>query len=232
MKFLAILLLLPFSALAEGSQTYELNPFNEIRISGPMRAKIIKSDVHKVVIHSDKEINFEDFEVTVKGGDLKIDVKSNDYKDRAPDVEIYVKTISEIRAIGNAGVHYDKSDEVIEEKEIKLSATAGGHIHIQLKSEFVEASITSGGNITLAGETGTLEAKVTSGGTIGASHMTADRVVARTKAGGTIYVHAIKELDAKTNAGGNIKYIGDPEEVTTGGLGGTIEKVEGPKKVD
>jgi len=214
---------------AQTSKTYELDPFNDIRLTGPMKARIIKSDVHKVVITTDKEINFEDFSVSVKGGNLKVDVNGKDYRTNAPTIEIYVKTISDIKAIGNAGVSYEKEDDIIEEKQIKLSATTGGHIHLKLKSEFIEANISGGGNITLSGEVITLEASVTSGGTIGASDLKADIVVARTKAGGTIYVHAIKELDAKTNAGGNIKYIGDPVEVKTGGLGGTIEKIEKKK---
>ncbi len=228
---LALLLLFAFGAQSQNKKTFELSEFNTLKVTGYIDVNIIHSDEEfKVVASNDIKMDFNNLDVDLDGLDLKLSIKKGDFKEHPVQVDVYLnlESLSDVKAFGNANITL-KSKESLEISKIELNAQAGGHLFFYLDCGSVEATVSQGGRIALEGFANNLEANVNTGGTIAAMNLEAQNVVAKIKAGGEIFVLPVKKLDAKVTAGGRITYRGNPEELKTKTLGGTIEKM-GAKK--
>ncbi|MEM6316592.1 MAG: head GIN domain-containing protein [Bacteroidota bacterium] len=200
------------------SLAQDLNPFNEVIISGNVSVLLVASDEESISIKN----NEEQLDYYVDGRTLKL--KATDLiqysNEPATKVVLRYKKIVDLRVRAGASAYTEQAMKG-EQLTIKFSSGASGEIEVAQNT--VEASASEGADLELEGQTEWLEAKVATGGEISAYKLATDNVVVRANTGGNAKVFANRSIDARANTGGSVSYKGNPKKVQQKtGLAGTI----------
>ena len=155
--------------------------------------------------------NLHDIIITeVKDGTLHIYTKKNIWSAKSRKVYITALSINEISTSSGAEVI---SENTITSEDLKIRATSGSNVRLQLNVDNLNCSTTSGAGARLRGETSSFTTKSTSGSYIKAQELEAETCSAKVTSGANVYVNVIHTLHAHATSGGNIKYIGNPKNV-------------------
>lgn len=207
--FLFALLLMSYTGQAQREIVVELEPFTEIKAFDRIVTVLIKSDENKVVITGDDQ---DDANASVKGGLLKIKMDFENQMDGG-DVTATVyhtEPLTLIDANENADI---TSDDTILGSEVKIAAQEGGKITLKVDIEDLNVKSTSGAEITLTGKVKKQEVVANAGGKVWNEDLSTTETKVTVNAGGTARVHATDKMEAKVRAGGSIYIYGNPKDL-------------------
>lgn len=161
----------------------------------------------------------------VRGNQLSVSYDDKKFKrPRNTKIKIYTSA-SNLKAIeaSSAGGVYSQTS--LKAADIRLSATSGGDIKLELTAQRVDCSTSSGSDIVLKGTAQSANLKATSGSDIDLSGMTVQTVDADATSGSDIKVHAVKEINGRASSGADVIYTGNPEKVNKKqSSGGTVKQ--------
>ncbi|GAB5476308.1 MAG: head GIN domain-containing protein [Maribacter sp.] len=203
------LILMNYVGHAQREIVVELKSFTEIKAFDRIRTVLIKSNENKVVITGDDQ---DDVNVSVKSGLLKIKMDFENQMDGG-DVTATVyhtEPFTLIDANENAEI---TSDDTILGTEVKLAAQEGGKITLKVDIEDLYVKSTSGAAITLTGKVRKQEVVANAGGKVWNEDLSTTETKVTVNAGGTARVHATDKMEAKVRAGGSIYVYGNPKDL-------------------
>ncbi|WP_411768062.1 head GIN domain-containing protein [Winogradskyella sp. A3E31] len=195
--------------------------FNAIEVSRGLDVYITQSGDYGLSVEADE--NLHDIILTeVENGTLKITTSDNIRKSKSQKVMVNAKNLEAIKATSGSDVY---SEGLISASNLKLTASSGADLNVEVKADQLICSASSGSDIKVAGNTTNLEAKATSGSDINAKNLIAEYSDVEANSGADISVHSSKELTANANSGGDVRYYGNPEKVNkTDGVSGSVRK--------
>ncbi len=210
-KYLVFLILtfVTFTGLAQRETTKDLEPFTEIKAFDRIQTILIKSNEDKVVISGDDQ---DDVNISNKGGLLKIRMEFENQMD-GDDVTVKVyhtETLTLIDSNENADI---TSEDIISGSEVKIAAQEGGNITLKIDIENLYVKSTSGAEVTLTGIANKQEAVANAGGKVLNDELKTMDTKVTVNAGGTARVNATDKMDARVRAGGSIYIYGNPKDL-------------------
>lgn len=206
---LLAMMLVCYSTQAQRQVVEELGTFTEIKAFDRINTVLVKSNENKVVITGDDQ---DDVNVSVKGGLLKIRMDFENQMDGG-DVTATVyhtETLTLIDANENADI---SSDDTISGTEVKIAAQEGGKISLKVAIDDLYVKSTSGAEITLTGKARMQEAVANAGGKVWNEDLNTTETKITVNAGGIARVHATDKMEAKVRAGGSIYVYGNPKDL-------------------
>lgn len=224
-KLLSILLFLSisFSVFAQRELVKDLESFKEIKAFDRIKTILIKSDTNKVVITGDDQ---DEVNISLKDGTLKVKMEFDNQMDGGNvTVKVYH---SEILTFIDANEGAKISSEfTVTGDEVKIAAQEGGKIDLNVDIDNLEVKSTSGAEIKLMGKADRQEAIVNSGGKVYNEKLKTVETKITVQAGGRANVHASDKMDAKVRAGGSIYIYGNPKDLSKDKVfGGKIKVME------
>ena len=211
-----------FNAMAQ-EKTIELEKFTMVKAYDRIIVTLVKSNENKIVISGDDQ---DEVAISNKEGLLKIKMEFDNMMDgdEVMATLYYTEELSLLDVNENAKI---KSDQTIKGGRIELKSQEGGHIDLKINLENLYVKSTSGGEITLTGTAKIQEAIVATGGKIYNQDLsTADTTVV-VSAGGRADIKASQKVDAKVKAGGSIYIYGNPKDIKRKKtFGGKIEVMD------
>jgi hypothetical protein len=149
---------------------------------------------------------------TVENGVLKITCEYNSYINvKAKKVTVKMPVIEGIET--ESGVSL-RSEGVLKSNDIKISASSGSSIEVNVESEKVTVESSSGSQINLSGKAINLSTSSSSGSSIEAGNLIANDVEADASSGSSTSVHAAVSINAGASSGSSIEYKGNPKKIT------------------
>lgn len=219
-----ILSLFPFAAYASNWSTLDLNfaqtngkgnvvektyqldkDFKKIATHQDWNVDLIQSDSTYLVVHTDENL-LPKFHYSVEDEKLSIGTKGHIGKAKTREVEVYYKTLSNLKAVSGSILH---SDEVFEQKNMDLTTASAAQIDLNLKTDSGAAKATSASTIKLAGESQKFSGKTSSGASIQGKKLKTQTAKVHASSGGAIKTSVSDTLNAKASSGGTIHYYGD-----------------------
>ncbi|WP_378184926.1 head GIN domain-containing protein [Aquimarina sp. W85] len=185
-------------------------PFNRVKASNGLDIILSKNNDNKVIIEANQNLH-ELIEIYVKDQMLIIKAKENIYSADQKSVLVSYKTLKEITVNSGASI---TSTQVIEQQKMKLNATSGADIELEIKSESLTTSATSGAFIDISGMVNSHKVSATSGAVIKAQEVLSLITDAKATSGASVKVHAKNEFKGRATSGGNVRYFGAPEKVS------------------
>jgi hypothetical protein len=191
-------------------QVRQVNSFSAINISAGIDLKLEFGSEEKVVVEGDhKDLN--EIITEVKDGTLYIYRKSkfgfNFGFHNNCDVSVTAKSLRGLEASAGSEV---KASNQFSGSEIRVNASSGSEITMDLVYDKVNTDSSSGSEIKLKGKTRELNLSVSSGSEIQACELVAGIVHADASSGGEACVNVTAELHANASSGGDISYEGTP----------------------
>ncbi len=226
MKKLIVLLVLTLVSFHVGAQkknTKELEAFTGVKAYDRIIVTLVKGPENKLEISGDDR---DEVKITNKGGVLKIKMEFDNFMDgdEAIATLYYTETLTLIDANENAKI---RSDETLKGKRVEIKTQEGGKIEMKVDLDDLYAKSISGGDVRLTGTAKTQEVMVNTGGKVHNEKLDTQETKVVVNAGGRANVKASEKVNAKVRAGGYIYIYGNPRVVDRDKVfGGKIEVVD------
>ncbi|WP_394750512.1 head GIN domain-containing protein [Spongiimicrobium salis] len=175
-----------------------------------------------------------DFNIEVEADENIIDLIGTDIKDGRLKVhaienigratkKVYV-TLPEITALSSSSGADLIAKNKIETDKIRLSASSGSDLKVEISAEEIEADASSGADIRISGDTNTLYADASSGSDIRARDLLAKTCRAGASSGADIRVNVSESLIANASSGADISYTGNASVQKKKSVSGSVRK--------
>ena len=126
-------------------------------------------------------------------------------------VKVYYTSLEIVDA--NEGA-FISSNDVIEQFELSVKTQEGGSVKLKVKDlKFLDVKAVSGGSIDLKGDSKNQTVDVNTGGSYDGEDLITEKTTVTIKAAGVAHIHALNEVVAKVRAGGTVYVYGNPEKV-------------------
>ncbi len=201
--------LLSLSLTAQRTNTKELESFTELKAYDRIVVSLVKSNENKIVITGDDQ---DEVKITNKNGVLKVKMEFDNFLDgnEAKATLYYTEDLILLDANENAKI---TSDETLKGDRVEIKAQEGGKIDLKIALEDLYTKSISGGEIRLTGHSTKQEVMVNTGGKVKNKELTTDNTKVVVNAGGRADVNASNRVEAKVRAGGYIYIHGNPKDV-------------------
>ena len=186
---ICLALLIPGTALADTSETYDFTGFDALDISAGVDVTYETGPDYAVVIDFEQG-GPEDMKLRQDGSRLYISRKATSgWRDRVrAKVRVSSPHLNEIEASSGSSIR------------------ASG-----LNSEILVLDASSGASIKADGKCGSLKIVANSGGVASAKSVTCQKVAANASSGGSVRAYASEQAKSHTSSGGSADIYGDPE---------------------
>lgn len=221
--FLAMVCLLTTNVLAQKATTKELEKFTQLKAYDRIIVTLVKSNENKLVITGDDQ---DEVNIDNDKGLLKIKMEFDNFMDgdEAQATLYYSENLILIDANENAKI---RSDETLKGDRVEIKTQEGGKIDLKIDIQDLYTKSISGGEVTLTGTAKVQEVMVNTGGKTYNKGLNTEDTTVVVNAGGRADVKASNKVVAKVRAGGSIYIYGNPKEVNKDKVfGGKIEVVD------
>lgn len=212
------------SLFAQKANTKTLEKFTELKAYDRIVVTLVKSSENKLVITGDDK---DEVNISNKNGLLKIKMEFDNFMDgdEAKATLYYTEDLVLIDANENAKIN---SDEVLKQDgRIEIKTQEGGRIDLKVALNDLYTKSISGGEVTLSGSANTQEVMVNTGGKIYNKQLDTKETVVVVNAGGRADIKASDKVEAKVRAGGSIYIYGNPKEIQKDKVfGGKIKEMD------
>jgi hypothetical protein len=208
-------------SFAQQSEVRSVGSFTGVKAGQAIDVYLKKGEKGSVRVET-TDGRLSDVLTEISGSYLKIHMKEGNH--RNGNVKVYVSYVN-LNKVSASSASSVFSDGTIRAGsfDVSVSSAASVELSIEAESSIVEAS--SAGDLVLEGKVKTLDVDVSSAGEIDAYGLESEMVKAEASSGGSIKVHATKQLDAHASSGGSIRYRGSPAKTNTdSSSGGSVKK--------
>jgi len=210
--------------IAQRESTKQLDKFTKVKVYDRIIVTLIKSNENKIVITGDDQ---DEISISNKNGLLKIRMEFDNFLsgNEAIATLYYTENLELIDANENAHI---KSNETLKgSNRVEIKSQEGGHIDLKVDLADVYAKSISGGEVTLTGKSKNQEVMVNTGGKVYNKELNTEDTSVVVNAGGRADVKASERVKAKVRAGGSIYIYGNPKNVDRDKVfGGKIKIVD------
>jgi len=220
---IAIFIFTTFNALSQKATTHELEKFTEVKVFDRIEVTLIKSNENKIVITGEDR---DDVVVSNTKGLLKVRMEFENQMDGGDVVAklYYSETLTLIDSNEGAKI---LSTDTFKTDALRIAVQEGGKVIMKVDADELDLKSTSGAEITLTGNAKTQKALANSGGKVYNKKLNTQNTEITVNAGGRADVKASDKVIAKVRAGGSIYIYGNPKEVDSNKVfGGKIEVVD------
>lgn len=214
--FFIVFSMIQIASLAgnENTRTRSVNQFNGIKVATGIQLYLNMSDRQSIEIIADREI-YNDVITEVKDGILHIYIRKKSFFNffnwsNKNTVKAYVSA-TEIKSLGASSGAGITSENTLKGNSIKLNASSGAGMKLDLVYRDVSLEGSSGSNARLSGRAKNFIVSASSGSQVDARNLEASNCEAKASSGADISLVANHEISAKSSSGGSIKYSGNPE---------------------
>lgn len=221
--FTFLLLLITSMAFSQRTNTKVLEKFNELKVYDRIIVTLVKSNENKLVISGDDK---DEVSISNKNGLLKVRMKFDNFMDgdEAKGTLYYTEELTLLDVNENAKIN---SDETFKATNVEIKAQEGGVINLNIETNNVFVRSVSGSEITLKGSSTKQEISVNTGGKAYNEELKTTETEVVVMAGGRADVRATENVIAKVKAGGSIYIHGNPKNITKDKVfGGKITEVD------
>lgn len=207
--YLVMALSISVNVLAQRANTKKLEKFTEVKAYDRIVVDLVKSNENKLVITGDDQ---DEVDISNKNGLLKIKMEFDNFMDggEAKATLYYTETLVLLDANENAKI---TSDETVTGNRVEIKTQEGGRIDLKIDVADLYTKSISGGEVSLTGQAKTQEVMVNTGGQVYNKALDTDETTVTVNAGGRADVKASEKVQAKVRAGGSIYIYGNPKDV-------------------
>lgn len=195
--------------------------FIKIKVSSGLDLFITQGNTTEVILEADENLH-EIIFTEVNNGELRIYSEKSIWKAKSRKVHVTLPKIESVKATSGADVY---AENTLKTDAIRVIATSGADIRLDLDANEVDSSATSGSDINLSGTTKKHNSKATSGASIDAYDLRSETAVVAVTSGANINIHASESINAAATSGGDVDYSGNPKKVSKSTTsGGSVSK--------
>jgi hypothetical protein len=193
--------------------------FTAVTASEGLDVRITQAPDFKIRVEADENV-IDLIGTDISEGKLKIHAIKNIGR-ATKKVYVSLPDITSLEANSGADL---VGEGLIEAEKVRLSASSGGGLNVELVADQIDAETSSGADIRLGGRANLLYASASSGSDIKAVDLEAKVCRADASSGADIRVNVTEQLTADASSGADIGYSGNPKVDTQKSASGSVYK--------
>lgn len=207
--YIVVLLFIGTTAIAQKANTKTFEKFTELKVYDRIIVSLVKSNENKLVITGDDK---DEVNISNKNGLLKIKMSFDNFMDgdEAKGTLYYTEDLTLLDVNENARI---TSEETFKGSKVDIKGQEGGLIDLKVALDEVYVRAVSGSEVTLSGSSTKQEVSVNTGGKAYCKDLNTTNTEVVVMAGGRADVKATEEVIAKVKAGGSIYIYGKPKNI-------------------
>lgn len=190
------------------TQTRKTESFHAIKVSTGIDLYLEQGDVEKITVEADDDI-IDDLKTVVKDGVLKIYMEKNFNWEWNTTKKVFV-TVRELDMLNASSGSDVESKGIIQVKTLKVDASSGSDIELEVNAENLYVNTSSGSDAELKGTTEYLEASSSSGSDLEAAELKSKICKVSASSGSDATVYVSESIKANASSGADIRYSGNP----------------------
>lgn len=211
------------------TQTFELDPFDEIASETVIDIEVVQGNTQKVIAEGNENM-MSFIELKVINNKLYVDLRHGSYNHFELKVYVTIPTLKEVELESTGNVYLGEfknleslklyststgnidADGVFEiEDNLNVKSNSTGNIHISINCDNVDVEANSTGNVTIKGNCNTQNIDLDGTGNYNGFDLYSKECTVTTNGTGDAKVYVSDILDAKIRSVGSIYYKGDPK---------------------
>ncbi|MEN8250638.1 MAG: head GIN domain-containing protein [Bacteroidota bacterium] len=191
------------------TETYEVEEFNRIEISGAFNIILTPSNDQIVKLEVDDNlVKFIDIEV--RGNKLYVETDRRLDSRGGINVKIPVK---DLKGLSSSGASNIRTTDVIISNSLKFDLSGAGKMELELDAENVKIDLSGAGLVYLEGAAKLLDVDMSGAGSLEADALEAEDCTIDISGVGNAVVNVTGTLEAQVSGLGNVEYVGNPKSV-------------------
>tara|TARA_B110000263_G_scaffold248785_1_gene264549 strand:- start:688 stop:1368 length:681 start_codon:yes stop_codon:yes gene_type:complete len=202
---------LSFSSLlfsqTENNRIINIGEFYSLKVYSGIHIKLVPSIKNKLVIFDDKG---SDVIVVTKNGVIKIRHSIDNFLDTSPTyAELnYIGEINKIFTYQGSKV---EMNDLLETKQLNITAKEGSEVDIKIKVNFLSSQIATGAKLKIRGKAKDHVLKISKGGVCEAENLFTENTDVKLSIGGRAHIRVSNKISANSRIGGAIRVFGNPK---------------------
>ena len=222
-------LLIAGTALAQSTETRNLDSFDGISVSSGISATLVKGNTNKIEITA-SGIDLDKITTNVSDDKLKVRVKQNNWNklfgNKKRKVEVTITYNSALEYISSTAGSRVEADHTIASKDLEIKTSSGANLKLDIEADDVEVDVSSGAWASLSGFASSVGIDISSGASLDASGLESAEVEVDGSSGSSVKVHATKALTVDVSSGASVAYKGNPGTTDFDkSSGGSVRKI-------
>lgn len=186
----------------------EVKDFKSIVVKSGIDLILRQDTIEKVLVETYENLQ-KIIKTEVADGELKIYTAEHIYYPSTLKVYVTIKRINSLDASSGADV---KSESMLDLPNLKVSASSGSDIKLDLACSDLQVESSSGSDINLSGRTGKLIIRSSSGSDFNGDRLTSETCSVIASSGSDVKVAVSKKIEAHASSGSDILVNGNPME--------------------
>jgi hypothetical protein len=186
----------------------EVRNFHSIKISTGLDLILTQDTLEKVMVETDENLQ-KVIKTEVSDGVLRIYSAEPIFNASRSRIYVTVRNLTEVEASSGSDV---KGTTMLNLQDLKVVASSGADIKLNLSCSKLEADNSSGSDISLSGKTGKLIIESSSGSDVNAEKLNSETCSVSASSGSDVKVSVSKKIDAHASSGSDITVNGNPIE--------------------
>jgi cytoskeletal protein CcmA (bactofilin family) len=219
LKLVLVLLFIGRIGYSGTWQTMQLSYFDELRVSGNIKVKLVESDSIYLEVF-DYCCTMSDLKLTQNGSELKLNNDKGLVTDDMYNVVLHYKIIRKLNIHAGATV---KTDSILNTEYLSVNMSSGGELTGDINATQLDLSLSSGAKAVFAGEVKNSNLTVNTGAVLNMKKVLSEKAEIKANTGGQVQAMVNGSVDLSVSTGGRIDYFGDPKIIRRKSkLGGII----------
>lgn len=213
-----------FTSQAQDIETRNLSDFTEISFAGAGNIYLQEGNSSSIKIEVIKGIPLDEVITEIKGTQLKIYFKKDNYKNAEVNLWITYENIEKVALSGGGNIY---GENTIQAQNLELALSGGGNIELAVDVNNLEVELSGAGNIDLDGTANLQDLELSGAGNIKAYDLNSQETKVEISGVGNAEVKVSEKLEADVSGIGKVYYKGDPSSVNINTSTSAVKKVDG-----
>ena len=192
------------------TESFMVDDFDRIEISGAFRVILTPSDNHEVKLEVDENL-VKYINIDVRGDRLYIETDRR--LESRGGIIVDIPVSEGLREIISSGASDIRTSSVILTEDINVVMSGAGKTELELDAESVEIVLSGAGLVYLEGVAGELEVTMSGAGSLEADALETEDCYVEISGVGNAVVNVTGTLETQVSGLGNVSYVGDPKSV-------------------
>lgn len=217
-KLFLISFFIGFSCISyAGTKTFTLKNFKGIDVSNGLKVTVYLDSVEKVILESDND-QFDDIELKVTNGVLKIRKKMFGKHSSNPHIIVHASYLERFYASGGASI---KTVNDLRSDYLSCEVSSGANISLNARCKLFEGKLSSGAMMSMEGSAEVAKIKAGSGAFFKGNNFSCNTVEVDASSGCRINMSVTGEILGNVSSGAFVSIEGKPAnhvKISSGGL--------------
>lgn len=191
--------------------------FSGLKVTSGIDLTLVQGDrTEVIIIASENTIDHVDAEVV--NDELRLSVDGSWFNRSSVEARITITSLESLDVSAGSDV---KSENLLRMGDIRIEASSGSDLKLNMEAGEVELRTSSGSDATLTGSARRLFARASSGSDINALDFEVENAVLELSSGSDVKAWVTGSLEVDASSGSDVYYKGDPELLNINTSGGS-----------